>query len=295
MPENISISKSGLVYKKDVYFFRSPELSYEIAPAFQFTSMPYVTLAHDIKTNTMTQDPEIVSKSDVKYPMNNYCHISDDFLPLDTTKTNILFAGCSVTAGEYMPYGYAWPHHVYEYLKEKNINLGPKQILGFPGGNAEKIISNVFKYVKTFGKPDYILLMLPDMYRLYTAYEDMFRPEITYASDSVVDDSTFPFQGMYNYQMAYRNLEIFCSLLKIKLITTSWEKCANAEMERLKFETYLPLKETSAGATVEKMSNSKYSNFKKEYYVYGSDNLHPGLMSHVNYADHFIERLENDI
>jgi len=100
---------------------------------------------------------------------------------------------------------------------------------------------------------------------------------------------------MYEYQMAYRNLEIFCSSLGIKLFSTSWEKCANVEMKKLKFKTYYPLEETNAGVTVEKMSNPKYKKFKKQYYVFGSDNLHPGLMSHINYTDHFIERLNNDI
>ena len=137
--------------------------------------------------------------------------------------------------------------------------------------------------------------MLPDMFRLYTAKEDIFAPEITYSSDSTINDLMFPFQGMYQYQMAYRNLEILCSALNIKLMGTSWEKCANVEMAKLNFKTYSPLKETKAGATVEKMSNPKYKGFKKDYYIYGSDNMHPGLMSHVDYTDHFIERLENDI
>ena len=282
-------------FTKDVYFFHSPELSYKIEPAFQFSTMPYVTLAHDKKTNTMQQDPEIVSKAEVQYPLNNYCHMSDDFLPLDNKKTNILFAGCSVTAGEYLPYGYAWPHHLYEYFKEKEIDLGPKQILGFPGANAAKIIANIFKYVNEFGKPDYIFLMLPDMFRLYTATENIFRPEITYSSDFGINDSMSPFQGMYEYQMAYRNLEIFCSLLNIKLMTTSWEKCANIEMKKLGFKTYYPLETTNDKATVEKISKIKYKNFKKRYYIYGSDNLHPGLISHINYTQHFIERLKNDI
>jgi hypothetical protein len=282
-------------FTKDVYFFHSPELSYDIEPAFQFSKMGHVTLAHVKETNTMVQDQELVSKSDVQYPLNNYCHMSDDFFPLDSQNTNVLFAGCSVTAGEYLPYGYAWPHHLYDYLKEKNSNIGPKHILGFPGGNAEKIIANIFKYIDKFGKPDYIFLMLPDMFRIYTAKEDIFAPEITYSSGSTINDLMFPFQGMYQYQMAYRNLEILCSALNIKLMGTSWEKCANVEMAKLNFKTYSSLKETKAGATVEKMSNPKYKRFKKDYYIYGSDHMHPGLMSHVDYADHFIERLENDI
>jgi hypothetical protein len=287
-------------FTKDVYFFHSPELGHDIEPAFQFSTTPNVTLAHDKKTNTMKHDKETVSKSEVQYPLNNYCHISDDFFPLDNKKTNILFAGCSVTAGEYMPYGYSWPHHLYEYFKEKNIDLGPKQILGFPGANAAKIIANIFKYVDKFGKPDYIFLMLPDMFRLYTATEDMFRPEITYSSDSVIDDLMYPFQGMYEYQMAYRNLEIFCSSLGIKLFSTSWEMCANAEMDKLNFKTYLSLSfssltETNSDKTIEELSDKKYKDFKKKYYIYGSDKLHPGLISHINYTNHFIERLKNDI
>jgi hypothetical protein len=84
-------------------------------------------------------------------------------------------------------------------------------------------------------------------------------------------------------------------LLDIKLIATSWEKCANVEMKKVGFKTYYPLEEVRAGVTVEKMSSGKYKDFNKKYYVFGSDGLHPGLMSHINYADHFIERLQNDI
>jgi hypothetical protein len=288
-------------FTKDVEFFRSPELSYNIEPAFQFCTTPNTSVVRDSEHNTMVDyETSKKNKKDIVYKLNNFCHISEDFVLADPQKTNILFAGCSVTAGEYLPHGYSWPHHLYSYIKETNSNLGPQQILSFPGANASKIIANIFKYVNLFGKPDYIFLMLPDMFRLYTAYEDNFRPEITYAEGATIDDLMFPFQGMYEYQMAYRNLEIFCSSLGIKLFSTSWEMCANAEMGKLNFKTYRSLsfsslKTISTTSAIGNLSEEKYKDFKKKYYIYGSDKLHPGLISHINYTNHFIERLKNDI
>jgi hypothetical protein len=283
-------------FTKDVSFFHSPELSYEIEPSFPSQPLKNKTVIRDDDHNCMIEyNPLDKKNKGISYKLNNYSHVSEDFVQVDTEKTNVLFAGCSVTAGEYLPYGYSWSHHVYSHLKENNSNIGPQQILGFPGGNASKIIANIFKYVNIFGKPDYIFLLLPDMFRLYTAYESHFAPEITYAEGATINDLMFPFQGMYQYQMDYRNLEIFCSLLGIKLLSTSWEKCANAEMEKLNFKTYSPFKNNKPGSTVNKLSEEKYKGFDKKYYVHGSDKLHPGLISHINYADHFIERLQNDI
>jgi len=288
-------------FTKDVEFFRSPELSHNIEPAFQFWTKPNTSVIRNLEHNCIV-DYETTNKNskDIVYKLNNFCHISEDFVSLDPKKTNILFAGCSVTAGEYLPKGYSWPHHLYSHMKKIIPDIGPQQILAFPGANASKIIANIFKYVNLFGKPDYIFLMLPDMFRLYTAYEDHFSPEITYAEGATIDDLMFPFQGMYEYQMAYRNLEIFCSSLGIKLFSTSWEKCANAEMEKLNFKTYRKLsyssmKKTRFSSAIKDISEDRYEHFNKKYYVYGSDKLHPGLISHINFADHFIERLKNDI
>jgi hypothetical protein len=283
-------------FTRDVNFFRSPELSYNIEPAFGFMTTPNITVVRSEEINGMVDARTVNIKSkDILYKLNNFCHISEDFVPRDPTKTNVLFAGCSVTAGEYLPYGYSWPHHLYSYMKENDLNIGPQQILSFPGGNAAKIIANIFKYVNMFGKPDYIFLMLPDMFRLYTAYEDHFRPEITYAEGATIHDLMFPFQGMYEYQMAYRNLEIFCSSLGIKLFATSWEKCANVEMKKLNFKTYIPFKNDKPSPTIKKLSGKKYKDFSSKYYVHASDKIHPGLISHIHYTDYFIERLKNDI
>lgn len=279
-----------------VPFFSSDELSYRVEPAFQHMLGPKTLPLSEIDNpNVILTNKKKVSK--VIYELNNDCHRSESFKPIESDKTNVLFAGCSVTFGEYLPEGYAWPSHVYNYMKTNVPNLGDFNVLAYPGGTGPKIISNIFKYVRNYGRPDYIMILLPDMFRYYAPHEDGsgFAPKITYATGLDIVANMTPFRGLYDFQNNYRMLESFCELLGIKLFGTSWDTLANQKMLDLKFKTYQDLPKENLIEQAKHLDLEDYSYYDDSFMISAADDLHPGLVTQLAYAGHFVERLKDDI
>lgn len=84
---------------------------------------------------------------------------------------HILFSGCSVTYGVGLYTNELWSYKLYEKIK------GVKKVsgyynLGTPGSSVLSIVSNIFKYIYLYGKPDSIFLDLPDLNRFYVIPPD---------------------------------------------------------------------------------------------------------------------------
>ncbi len=279
-----------------VPFFSSDELSERVEPSFQNMVGPRRLELSDIKNpNVKLTNKKKTQK--VFYELNNDFHRSESFSTLDKNKTNVLFAGCSVTFGEYLPEGYAWPSHVYNYMKDNFSDLGEFHVLSYPGGTASKIVSNIFKYLKNYGKPDYIMVLLPDMFRYYGPHNDGsgFAPSITYATGVELADNMTPFKGMYEFQSHYRMLDSVCELLGITLFGTSWDTLANQKMIDLNFKTYRDMPKENLIEKAKHLDLNDYSYYDDSFLISAADDRHPGLITQLAYAGHFVERLKDDI
>jgi hypothetical protein len=262
-------------------FYELPELSFKVEPS-----------GNDYKENTVydlttTEDKflELKKHSRVSYKMNNVGHRSEDFLPLSPDKTNILFAGCSITFGEGVPSNYPWPNHVYRMMS-KHFDLGPLNILGYPGGTAEKIISNIFKYCALYGNPDYIFVTLPDYSREIRYSHGNFHPFLPYSyrEQKFVDDSTNPRVSFYRTQNMYRLLEIFCLANGIKLIGCSWDSSTTYVMEKLNFTTFHKLFFNTDYEDLLKDFIKNTGDKEEEFLIFARDGVHPGLIQNLVHA-----------
>jgi hypothetical protein len=182
-------------------------------------------------------------------------------------------------------------------MKENVKDIGELQVLAYPGGSAAKIISNVFKYFRNYGVPNYLIILLPDMFRYFMPYEDGsgFAPSITYASGIELENNMMPFKGMYEFQNSYRMLETLCELLGVTLIGASWDPLANQKMLDLKFKTYIDMPQEDLIEKAKHIELEDYSEYDDSFLISAADNKHPGLITQLAYAGNFVERLKNDI
>lgn len=277
-------------------FLNLDDLQNDVEPSLQFLNKKN-TIVHESLINPNTdksKNDKLLSK--ISYKLNNVGQRSEDFNKLNNDKTNILFAGCSVTFGHYLPENYTWPHHVYNNLKSLDIDLGPLNIVSFPGASGPKIVYNIFKYFNNYGIPDYLLILMPDMFRHYGPEKDAksFYPSVPYRDGDKVTESLNPFSRIYEFQQFYRMLEIVCNLLNVKLYCTSWSNSANNIMVDFNFKTYERIHYNDK-SIVDSLDPSYLKLYDKDFYITAADGMHPGFFPQYTYAQYFIEKVKNDI
>ncbi len=277
-------------------FLNLDDLKDGVEPSLQFIKykqeIPYKNFS-DKKYENLT-NKKMLAK--ITYRLNNVGQRSDDFNQLDNSKTNILFAGCSVTFGDYLPENFTWPHHVYKYFKDLNIDVGPLNVVSFPGASGPKIIYNIFKYFNNYGIPDYLFILMPDIFRHYAPEKDAksFYPFAKYIDGDEITESLKPFNRIYEFQQFYRILEIISTLLNIKLYTTSWSDSTNRIMSNFNFNTYETV-DYNYQQVVSDLDINYLNLYDKDFHIKAGDGIHPGFFSQFTYAQYFINRAKNDI
>lgn len=151
-----------------------------------------------------TKKAEIIDQFDnyeLEYSLNSDGFRCEEFKN-NHKDLHILFAGCSNTFGVGTEYEKTWAYLTYKkIMKEKNNEY---YNIGAPGSSIFEIIINVYKYIKEFGTPDIIFLLLPDMERDARYFLNPER-SVTILNTEI-----------------YNNFELFCKTNKIKLIASTW-------------------------------------------------------------------------
>ena len=284
------------VFKDNDKIFVTQEVSRNLEPSifsnYQSSIISYKDVILPIRKNP-NYNLDLLDRVNVR--LNNFSHRSEDFLTLDNDKINILFAGCSETFGESLPEKHSWPYHVMHELKKHNLNLGPEQILGFPGGSMTKIVRNIFKYVDKFGKPDYILLLAPDFARTCMYNLETETHQIKNNADilNIYKDTSYNilYDLFSSYCQQYELLRIFCKTNNIKLLSTSWHVESAYLMNKMYPETFRDMYAENF------LNYYQSSNFDEDYFNTldkdflnsAADNLHSGTVFHVSVGRFFSE------
>lgn len=100
--------------------------------------------------------PGRLIEDDSKYLVNSYNCRSVEFF----NTPDLLVAGCSQTFGIGAPVEGTWPFFVAKELGVEYVNTA------LPGGSTQTIVTNVLAYIRKFGKPKRILLLLPEPQRI---------------------------------------------------------------------------------------------------------------------------------
>jgi hypothetical protein len=268
--------------------FSLTEMSYAIDPAtnYLFPGRRYfLTYAEEHEFN-------IKPNKGITYDLNGDGHRSEEFVSVDPTKTNILFAGCSSTFGEGIPEDTRWTNRVHSQFD----NAGPLQVLGYPGGGADRIVSNIFKYFAKFGNPDYLFIMFADFSRhMEFNDEDKVRNVLMFNYGKQEIDSRESMENLLlQFQNYYRMLEIYCKANNIKLYTSSWDSLTVMQMDRLDLKTFKRTPFDKLPEYFSGLDREELSGLDKKLYFLARDGHHDGTIRQKFVGDQFMKRVLND-
>ncbi len=229
---------------------------------------------------------KVQADDEVSYKLNSYGHRSDEFSSTHNGK-HIIFCGCSNTFGEGLPDKKNWSGRLYEKIS-KDGDVSGYYNLSFLGGSIQLIVDNIYKYVDTFGAPDYIFCYFPDSKRIIKTNNNT----LNYFNYVSYDLDSIDYQFIMNSFLTIRGLEAFCKQNKIKLFWGTWHpRESHIYKEILSFNDFVhldyPLIYLKGNATISKEDkNSKY-------YQRARDDVHPGYVLSEGLAEIFYEAYKN--
>ena len=252
----------------------------------------YVT--NNIHSGVIIPGPEVI------YKINKNGYRTKHFEPFNNLKDTILFSGCSWTFGEGLPLEYTWSH-----LVAKNFENVDYYNIGYMGMSINHIIKNVYSFIRSYGKPKYLLICFPDIQRNIYYSETLGSYIKAYVSTSHIGSKdkdreryTLEFITENNILLATTQisaLEDYCAEAGINLIWTTWVYGDYKIYRDLEFK-FLMDPDTSF-----RQSNPSYRKSKQPYYP-NTDNLpyweeaadgaHPGTSWNMHISKKFIKAIE---
>jgi hypothetical protein len=222
------------------------------------------------------EDPAV---QNIDYRLNNYGHRSDDFTDKHSGM-HVLFAGCSVTFGEAIPYKTNWSGRLYDKLSKENV-MDKYFSLGFLNGINSNIVYNILLYCEKFGNPEAIFCVFSDAIRKLEYRDNKFI--IEYAPDDRHTNL-----GRLDSIKSITFLEKYCEASGIKLIWGTWSLKDAKFYSNLNFKDFLFFDDVS----VVMKANNKEEKFDP-FYSMGRDKSHPGLLYSDGLANLFFEKFKN--
>lgn len=256
--------------------------------------------------NNEKPDQDISTQEyEISYDLNSYAFRSDEFDSVKTNK-NYVYAGCSYTFASGLPLKDSWAHQLNSVLGgESYFNLG------VTGGSTHRIIMNVLNYIKKFGAPKGIFILLPDLTRV-----DVFvgqgrvtvNTEISYGNQmwgsgavQITSDEVEEIKKVLTYEKLFydfcfsiMNLEMICDALNVELYWSTWDEKLNSKIlssEPHKFSGYVNVLDENTLISVTKNLFSNLNSYQKNhpYWDKARDKKHPGLKHQTIYARCFFD------
>lgn len=224
----------------------------------------------------------------ITYRLNSFGLRCDEFSKNNDNIDHTLFAGCSFTFGESLPYLENWAGRMFKEFS-KTINISKYYSLSYGGGSIDYIIENIYRYIEFSGKPNRIFVLFPESKRRMAEHrgevvvlnpEPSIKKHMEYVwgnSDSV------------EYQLEkIKEFERYCDTNNIYMLWTSW---SDHERERLKGYNSKHFINFSTEYLKSKMINKKNTPpHLIKYYDRARDERHPGIGYNSAIANIFMER-----
>lgn len=215
----------------------------------------------------MTRIPIEVADDDgtVIYNYNNDFFRCDNFTKEHGDNPHILFAGCSQTEGVGAPLETVWTKVL---LNQINRELGASSgfySLGKSGFGWQKVVTSFMLYVDTYGAPDYLFTLLPNLGRFFEwddesesfLYVQRY-PNNGGASTDQLDEEKIPSviflekplqkmehrKAFIDFSIGWKLFEKYCESVGTKLLWASWDYKENKNYELANIsKNYFPLSE----------------------------------------------------
>jgi len=145
--------------------------------------------------------------------INHHNYISDKLKMVDPNKTNILFAGCSITVGcGVNDIKKSWSYKLYNKMNKDNDCSGYFNI-GCSGFSPIEIMVNILKYIAKYGCPDFIFILFSNWGRDWHKFNTALAPMNRVENGEILDIFVFNL---------YSILEDICKTNNAKIFSTSW-------------------------------------------------------------------------
>lgn len=239
-----------------------------------------------------------------EYRINSSGFRGNHFKKLNQNDINIAYAGCSFTFGEGLPEHLIWPEllskKIQKYLSNKNVRYVN---LSLQGASIHQIVRSCFDYFDKYGNPDYLFLMLPDVYRGLSWVED----GLEYRT-AIPDISQLDVHGKYFKNLIPENmwllasdlinmLEQYCKTNNIFLLWDSWanhefwQKINHSRMiKRLPVNGDLIRPQTAKPISNETFLIPNENNLP--YWFHSRDGEHPGSCWTTYQANNYFSNIK---
>lgn len=241
---------------------------------------------------------------EVEYVYNSDGFRSDNF-EIDTNKINILFAGCSQTEGVGSPLETVWSKTVFNQLS-KNNDLGKFMSIARAGYGWQKVITNFMVYVKKYGFPDYLFVMLPNASRFWDWSDDDSRWFYVQRYPGGQNKDSFHSQeknifsqplsvrehrrSIIEFSFGWKMFEQYCSDHGVKLLWSSWDPIDSINFGMLGIsDNYIELIDKEFESFIEA---SRPDGKIKKHDIDRRDG-HSGILFHEYWHSKFIAEIRN--
>jgi hypothetical protein len=236
------------------------------------------------------------NRNDHTASLNSLGFRCDEFIS-NHTKKHILFAGCSVTWGDWLEKEEAWPSLLLNNLR-KIEDVNGFFSVAYPGSSIAKQISFIFKYIYSFGNPDVIFFLMPNTGRFFTTEKINGKVSITASLINKKVNKEYPesieLVEHVTFEM-YAMLEAYCKTNGIRLISSSWQHSDDpniigntSEIFDGKFETFFSYKNLGEPEWL-----YEYMKINKDAKILANDNAHPGTARQAWFAHIMLNKYLN--
>jgi hypothetical protein len=168
-------------------------------------------------------DKEPIDDGSVEYKYNNDGFRSDNFIDVHTKK-HLLFSGCSEGEGIASPLDTMWNKIVYDGLNTNNEYSGFFNV-AIDNFGFHKVVFNIINYISKYGKPEEIILLMPDICRLNQWDSESKNYQQIWANpnslNTEADQEKF-MNAIIDFVPFMKLFESYCDSNDIKLTWSTW-------------------------------------------------------------------------
>lgn len=219
---------------------------------------------------------------DFSYTLNNYGHRCDDFQIQGAVK-HFLFAGCSFTFGEGLPYKKNWSGILHEKLLSSCDEHFGYYSLGYCGGSNDLIARNILNYVSSFGNPEAVFALFPESSRKLETVGDIEMLIVTHEDSSkqkiwAKKDAAF----LKTYKAIYKVSEKL-SGMGIRFVWSLWDESDRKKLKKFpKIDGYVDIPDNRILEMASVDDGSGYYDFARDF-------AHPGICYNSGVAGIFLK------
>jgi hypothetical protein len=147
-----------------------------------------------------------------------------------------------------------------------------------------------------YGAPDILLIIFPNIERKICWVDNKFKlknkkTEIE-LNTNLSDDQKQYFEDLYSACLTYMQLSLFCKILKIKLLFSTYDSVDSLGIKTLfNFPEFISINNSN---DFMKYAQTLTEYEKREDLFIRRDNSHRGVAFHKFWAKRFIDKLEDD-